>query len=65
MVEDAQASSQNDLDNDGFLNEIQKWTRERAHELAVLNDLGPLNDDHWKIIDYVGAVAKLDGKTDA
>jgi len=42
-----------DLDNDGFLHEMANWTRPTAHELAERNNLGPLTDDHWKIIDYV------------
>jgi len=41
------------LDNDGFLNEISNWNREMAHELARRNDLGPLTEDHWRIIDFV------------
>jgi tRNA 2-thiouridine synthesizing protein E len=41
------------LDNDGFLTEMSGWNREMAHELARRNDLGPLTDDHWKIIDFV------------
>ncbi len=41
------------LDQDGFLMQISNWTRETAHELAVKNDLGPLTEQHWKIIDYV------------
>jgi tRNA 2-thiouridine synthesizing protein E len=42
-----------ELDNDGFLNEMSTWTRDKAHELADRNDLGPLTDDHWRIIEYV------------
>ena len=38
---------------DGFLVEISHWTREIAEELARKNEIGPLTDDHWKIIDYV------------
>ena len=41
------------LDNDGFLNEMTSWNREMAHELARRNDLGPLTEDHWRIIDFV------------
>ena len=41
------------LDNDGFLNEMSTWTREMAHELARRNDLGPLTEDHWRIIEFV------------
>jgi len=38
---------------DGFLHEMSSWTKEIAEELARKNDLGPLTDEHWKIIDYV------------
>lgn len=41
------------LDNDGFLQEMTNWTRNIAKDLAQRNDLGPLTEDHWKIIDYV------------
>ncbi len=41
------------LDNDGFLREMSGWSREMARDLAERNDLGPLSDDHWKIIEYV------------
>ncbi len=41
------------LDNDGFLKQISSWNREKAHELAERNNLGPLTEDHWKIIDFV------------
>jgi TusE/DsrC/DsvC family sulfur relay protein len=41
------------LDNDGFLQEMTRWTRSIAEDLAQRNDLGPLTEEHWKIIDYV------------
>ncbi len=41
------------LDNEGFLVEMTQWTREMAVELAKRNDLGPLTEDHWKIIEFV------------
>ena len=40
-------------DLDGFLVDHEAWSREVAWRLASLNDLGPLLDDHWKIIEYV------------
>ena len=45
--------SGSELDSDGFLQEMSTWTREAAHELARLNDLGPLTESHWRIIDFV------------
>ena len=47
------ALKSNTLDHDGFLKQISSWSREAAHELAEKNDLGPLTEDHWRIIDYV------------
>lgn len=45
---------QNDeLDNDGFLQELATWNRAKAESLAKRNDLGPLNDEHWSIIEFV------------
>lgn len=41
------------LDNDGFLREMSSWNREAAVALADLNDLGPLTEDHWRIIRFV------------
>jgi tRNA 2-thiouridine synthesizing protein E len=38
---------------DGFLREMSTWTREVAEELAHRNNLGPLIEDHWRIIEYV------------
>ncbi len=38
---------------DGFLEEMSNWSREIAKELAKRNDLGPLIEDHWTIIDFV------------
>lgn len=42
-------------DADGFLTDISEWSREVARELAIRNDLGPLTDDHWKVIEFVRA----------
>jgi tRNA 2-thiouridine synthesizing protein E len=50
---EAQVLNEENLDNDGFLSEISNWSREMAEELAQRNDLGPLTEDHWKIIEYV------------
>lgn len=41
------------LDQDGFLRQISSWSRETADELARQNDLGPLTEAHWKIINFV------------
>ncbi len=50
---ETQVIKEESLDNDGFLQEISTWTREMAVELAKRNNLGPLSEDHWRIIEYV------------
>ena len=51
-----------DLDHDGFMQDSTGWSRDVAEELAERNDLGPLTEDHWKIIDYVRAYFKENGE---
>ncbi len=41
------------LDGTGFLQDDTGWSRTVAKELAERNDLGPLTDEHWTIIEYV------------
>jgi len=41
------------LDNEGFLREMAGWSRDIAHELARRNDLEPLTENHWKVIEFV------------
>jgi tRNA 2-thiouridine synthesizing protein E len=49
----ADAVKGNPLDNDGFLQTSGDWSQEVARKLAEINDLGPLSDDHWRIIEFV------------
>jgi len=41
------------LDEDGFLQALSEWSKEKAVELAEKNDIGPLTDRHWQIIEFV------------
>ncbi|MBI5501304.1 MAG: TusE/DsrC/DsvC family sulfur relay protein [Deltaproteobacteria bacterium] len=41
------------LDQEGYLAESADWSTKVAAELARRNDLGPLTDDHWRIIEFV------------
>ena len=54
---DAEISTRDNFDEyedaDGFLKEMSQWSREIAEDLAERNDLGPLTDDHWTVIEYV------------
>ena len=54
MIEQKQgALLEAEVNDDGFLNKIASWDRATAEELAVEHNIGPLTEDHWKVIDYV------------
>ncbi|MCP4406351.1 MAG: TusE/DsrC/DsvC family sulfur relay protein [Gammaproteobacteria bacterium] len=41
------------FDEDGYLFDPSQWTPELAHEIAILDGIGPLIKEHFLIIDYV------------
>ncbi|MBM3746561.1 MAG: TusE/DsrC/DsvC family sulfur relay protein [Acidobacteria bacterium] len=41
------------LDAEGFLTAMATWDRQTAEALAKANDIGPLTDQHWLVIEYV------------
>jgi TusE/DsrC/DsvC family sulfur relay protein len=46
-------SSSSSIGVDGFLSEIKNWDREVAEELARRNEIWPLTEEHWKVIDFL------------
>jgi len=42
-----------ELDDDGFIQEPGKWTKTLAEELAKTENAYPMNENHWKIVDYL------------
>ncbi len=43
-----------EVDEDGFLQELDKWTEEFAQAYAANENIeGPLTEDHWKVINYL------------
>ena len=40
-------------DEDGFLMDANRWSRQTASILADLDGVGPLGPDHWAIIYYL------------
>ncbi len=42
-----------DFDEDGFLKMVSGWSPSMARTLAERNDIGPLTNEHWKVIDFV------------
>jgi tRNA 2-thiouridine synthesizing protein E len=41
------------LDDEGFLKAVAGWDPTMAETLAELNEIGPLTDEHWKVIHFV------------
>ena len=47
------SSGSSALNADGFLSEIASWNRDVAEELARRNEVWPLTEDHWKVIEFL------------
>ena len=41
------------VSDDGYLSDPEQWNREIAAELAREEEVGPLREDHWKVIEYL------------
>ena len=53
MAETESRPSPQSFDEDGFLSTVAGWSRPMAEELAKKNDIGPLTDEHWAVIEFV------------
>jgi len=42
-----------DVDEDGFIQEPDKWTEELAAAIAKTEDVPELTPDHWKVVNYL------------
>jgi TusE/DsrC/DsvC family sulfur relay protein len=42
-----------DVDEDGFMQEPDKWNEDVAKALASTEGVNDLTDDHWKIVHYL------------
>ena len=42
-----------ELDEDGFIQEPGKWSKVLAEELAKTENAYPMNENHWKIVDFL------------
>jgi tRNA 2-thiouridine synthesizing protein E len=57
---EARAAGTN-LDADGFLKAMSGWDKSMAIALAEKNELGPLTDDHWRVIEFVKSYYEAHG----
>jgi len=42
-----------EIDEDGFIQEPEKWNKEVAEDLAKTEDAYPMGEDHWKLVNYL------------
>ncbi len=41
------------VDEDGFIEEPSEWSKEVAESLAKLEGVEAMNDNHWKVVEYL------------
>ena len=42
-----------EVDEDGFIQEPEKWTQALAEDLAKEENAFPLSENHWKLINFL------------
>ena len=42
-----------EVDEDGFIQEPEKWNKKLAEDLAKIEEAYPMSEDHWKVVDYL------------
>ena len=53
MSEEKTLQPDSTFDEDGFLRTLSNWSRSMAESLAEKNDIGPLTEEHWRVIEFV------------
>ncbi len=42
-----------EIDEDGFLQELEKWNEQVANDLAKTEEAYPMSEDSWKLVNYL------------
>ena len=42
-----------EVDEDGFIQEPDKWNRAVAEDIAKTENAYPMGENHWKLVDYL------------
>jgi tRNA 2-thiouridine synthesizing protein E len=42
-----------EVDEDGFIQEPEKWNQALAEDLAKTENASPMSEDHWKLVNYL------------
>lgn len=63
MAEKTIAGKTVQVNEEGFMTVPAEWTKEIAVEIAREEGISPLNESHWKIIDFCRQDASATGKS--
>jgi TusE/DsrC/DsvC family sulfur relay protein len=42
-----------EIDEDGFIQEPDKWSKDVAEDLAKTENASPMGEEHWKLVNYL------------
>ena len=42
-----------EIDEDGFIQEPEKWNKEVAEDLAKAENAYPMSEEHWRLVNYL------------
>jgi hypothetical protein len=42
-----------EIDEDGFIQEPNKWNKDVAEDLAKTENASPMSEEHWKVVNYL------------
>ena len=42
-----------EIDEDGFIQEPDKWNKDVAEDLAKTENASPMGEEHWKLVNYL------------
>jgi len=42
-----------EIDEDGFIQEPEKWNQAIAEDLAKVEQAYPMSEEHWKVVNYL------------
>ncbi len=51
------------VNEEGFMTDPSQWNKDIAAQLAEQIELGPLTDEHWKVIDFLRSDYAEEGET--
>jgi tRNA 2-thiouridine synthesizing protein E len=53
MAKATLAGMEIEIDEDGFIQEPEKWSEAVAEDLAKTEDAYPMSEEHWKLVNYI------------